>query len=209
MTDQTLSNKKTYHHGDLRKTLLDEAAKMICEEGEDALSMRKLAARAGVSRTAPYHHFADKQTLLCAIAEEGFRLFSEMMRRSSIPEEGPVSCEGLQHYVNNYVGFAVEHHQYYDLMFGGRLWRDQGLTDSLKRVAHGSFRGYVERIRSLQEKGLVAREMDALRFSQVSWSTMHGISRLMIDGIYVDSAAIKPICDNAGAMFWAELTGGR
>ena len=46
---------------------------------------------------------------------------------------------------------------------------------------------------------------DALRFSQVSWSTLHGISRLIIDGIYADSAAIEPICENAAEMFWREL----
>ena len=52
-----MTTKANYHHGDLRRTLLDQAALLLREEGEQGLSMRRLAARAGVSRTAPYHHF--------------------------------------------------------------------------------------------------------------------------------------------------------
>ncbi len=61
--------KKAYHHGDLKSVLLDETARILREEGEDALSLRRLAANIGVSRTAPYHHFRDKQSLLCAVAD--------------------------------------------------------------------------------------------------------------------------------------------
>ena len=68
-----MSTKKAYHHGDLRQVLLDQAAALLRDEGETGLSMRALAGRAGVSRTAPYHHFRDKRELLCAIAEEEYR----------------------------------------------------------------------------------------------------------------------------------------
>ncbi len=62
----------SYHHGDLRTALLDAAAKRLAKHGVESLSLRKLAEDAGVSRTAPYHHFKDKSALLSAIAAKGF-----------------------------------------------------------------------------------------------------------------------------------------
>ena len=66
------TTKGSYHHGDLRSSLLEAAKAMLSESGIEGLSLRKLADRVGVSRTAPYHHFKDKNELLCAIAQEGF-----------------------------------------------------------------------------------------------------------------------------------------
>ncbi|MCW8832865.1 MAG: TetR/AcrR family transcriptional regulator, partial [Colwellia sp.] len=62
----------SYHHGDLHSSLLETATAMITEQGIDALSLRKLAERIGVSRTAAYHHFKDKNDLLSAIAAQAF-----------------------------------------------------------------------------------------------------------------------------------------
>tara|TARA_B100000446_G_scaffold38056_3_gene33431 strand:+ start:36329 stop:36976 length:648 start_codon:yes stop_codon:yes gene_type:complete len=206
-TEVSASNRSSYHHGDLRQVLVDEAALMIKEEGEKSLSMRKLAARAGVSRTAPYHHFADKQALLCAIAEEGFRRFKLIDREESFDDDGFLSLNVQKAFVNNYVKFARENAQYYDLMFGGHLWESQKLTDSLTREAHASFRVYVERLRKWHQDGRILPSIDPLRYAQVSWSTLHGMSRLLIDGIYMDESAIEPICDNAAQMLWQQLTG--
>ena len=66
----------TYHHGELRPTLLGTAAKILEKEGRDAISLRDLARRAGVSHNAPYRHFADREALLAALAEEGFTLLA-------------------------------------------------------------------------------------------------------------------------------------
>jgi AcrR family transcriptional regulator len=198
-----MTGKKHYHHGALRRALLDEAALLIREEGEAGLSMRRLAARAGVSRTAPYHHFNDKQDLLCAIAEEGF---SRYVRILTLPADD-LSEQRMRRFVLDYLTFAVENAEYYDLMFGGQLWRSGAITDSLRAEAHGSFRFYIEQVRSWQERGQVDSALDVLRYSQVSWSTLHGMSRLMIDGVYPDFEAVGPMCDQAAAMFWHELRG--
>jgi len=80
------TSRSSYHHGDLRAALLAAARDMIAEAGIEGLSLRKLAERAGVSRTAPYHHFQDKNDLLCAIAAEGFSADTERrLPRSMIP----------------------------------------------------------------------------------------------------------------------------
>lgn len=194
--------KKAYHHGDLRQQLIHQAAKMIREEGEAALSMRKLAAQLGVSRTAPYHHFEDKQALLNAIAEEGFRLFDERGLEAKRYED----IESyLRHHIRSYVFFAVENSEYYDLMFGGQIWKTEGgLTQSLKERSYKVFRTYTEHMSELTE-GMLPEGVTPLRFAQVTWSTMHGLSRLMIDGIYVEREAIEGMCDASAKVLLQNL----
>ncbi len=64
--------KADYHHGDLRQALIETAVKTIAKHGIASLSLRELAARAGVSPGAPYHHFSSRSELLASIAEDGF-----------------------------------------------------------------------------------------------------------------------------------------
>lgn len=194
--------KRSYHHGDLRRSLLDEAAALLREDGEAGLSMRALAARAGVSRTAPYHHFKDKQELLCAIAEEGFRRFAGVLAIDA----AQLDEARIGRFVRDYLDFALANTEYYDLMFGGHLWKSATITDTLRGEAHGCFRRYVEQIRHWQEAGAIAAEVDVLRYAQVSWGTLHGLCRLLIDGIYLDRTSMGRMCDEAARMFWRELS---
>src|ERR1041384_6768453 len=71
--------RNRYHHGDLRRALLDEAVATIRAEGVEGLTLREIGARLGVSRTALYRHFADKEALLEAVATEGFRILRERL----------------------------------------------------------------------------------------------------------------------------------
>lgn len=196
--------KKSYHHGDLKTVLLDETARILREEGEDALSLRHLAARVGVSRTAPYHHFKDKQALFSAVGEEGFARFNAAMLASARRERGKDGLGRTRAWVRAYVRFAVDNREYYDLMYGGRLWRSDALSKSLLGSARGTLRANVERIRNAQQKGLFNADLDPLGFSHVSWGTLHGISRLMIDGVYSNTARNR-ICDTAADMLWSQL----
>ncbi|MEX1664886.1 TetR/AcrR family transcriptional regulator [Zhongshania arctica] len=195
---------KPYHHGDLRRQILDEAARLLKEEGEAGLSMRKLAQNLGVSRTAPYHHFTDKQALLCGVAEEGFRRLREVVRAQPYMEGAQISEAAVREFVRRYVQFSIDNAEYYELMFGARLWKSQQLTDSLKLEAYAAFKIYLEHIRIWQQS-IGNTNIDALRFAQVSWSTLHGMSRLLIDGIYLDATAINVMSDAAAKMFWQQL----
>src|SRR4051812_36803257 len=100
----------TYHHGNLRPALLRAASKTLEKEGAGALSLRDLARRAGVSHNAPYRHFRDRDSLLAAIATEGFRQLGDALRGRAGKEMGAA-----------YVRFALEHPQQFRLMFGGVL----------------------------------------------------------------------------------------
>ena len=198
------TSDKPYHHGDLRRQILDEAARLLREEGEAGLSMRKLAQTLGVSRTAPYHHFADKQALLCGIAEEGFRRLREVVRTPPYSEGAEINEAAVRVFVRRYVQFAIDNEEYYELMFGGRLWKSQQLTESLTLEAHNAFKVYIEQIRTWLQS-INNHHIDPLRFAQVSWSTLHGMSRLLIDGIYLDTNALNVMSDTAAKMFWQQL----
>src|SRR5688572_2987442 len=104
----------TYHHGDLRSTLLRAADEIFEKEGLAALSLREAARRAGVSHNAPYRHFPDRDSLLAALAAEGFALLGgELAKRP----EGEMGI--------GYVQFALAHPQRFRLMFGGQLKFDE------------------------------------------------------------------------------------
>src|SRR5579864_1376751 len=70
---------KPYHHGDLRRALLDAALTIIERDGASALTLRAVAREAGVSPAAPYHHFQDKSQLLLAVSKDGFHRLNEAM----------------------------------------------------------------------------------------------------------------------------------
>ena len=187
-----VTGRKTYHHGDLRRALLQTATEMINEEGVDSISMRKLAARAGVSRTAAYHYFANKQELLCALAMEGFR---RQMDALDIAGSSDDFREQLSRFLRSYVKFSAKNPEHYELMLGGNLWHTGQATDELRQVGDIAFRHLREQVGKWQEYGFIDSDADTLRVTQVVWCSAHGISRFMIDGVYVRQTALDAICD--------------
>lgn len=101
----------TYHHGDLPAAILGAAAKMLERDGVAGLSLREAARRAGVSHSAPYRHFPDRDALLTALAAQGVeQLVKELEGRSG------------RDMAQAYVQFALAHPQLYRLIFAGRRW---------------------------------------------------------------------------------------
>ena len=78
------SKTREYHHGDLRNALIQAGLAILAEEGTHALSLRAAARRSGVSHAAPYRHFADKEALLAAIAEQGFNTLAASVRAAIV-----------------------------------------------------------------------------------------------------------------------------
>lgn len=194
------SAKSNYHHGDLRASLLEAAKSMLAEDGIEGLSLRKMADRVGVSRTAPYHHFKDKNELLCAIAEEGFHHWHNQAEK--IFDQPLVSTrEKYRQFVRGYIGYAADNPEMYDLMFGRAIWKQAAATQGLKDVAYPSFQYQVEMTKKWQDQGLMPASEDTLRLAQVTWGTMHGIARLLIDGIYADNTHIDDMCDTTVNLF--------
>ena len=140
--------RTSYHHGDLRDALLQAAKSLIAEAGIDNLSLRKLAERAGVSRTAPYHHFSDKNDLLCAIAAQGFqRRHAEAV--ANFEDTLLTPREKFEQYILDYVKFAANNPEQYELMFGRNIWKQQKSTQELRDVAYPCFQHQVEMVSQL------------------------------------------------------------
>ncbi len=180
-----------YHHGDLRNKLLETTAAMIQQEGIAAVSLRKLAEKAGVSRTAAYHHFKDKSDLLAAVAELGFATLTGLLQQAVQNELLPPK-QRLEQSILGYVRFAVENATQYELMFGSELWR-KAPSERLQRTAKDSFRQYASLIQVFSEQGLLAEGEDPLRLAQVMWAALHGLVKLTHDGIFVRQDDLEDI----------------
>src|SRR5687767_3479304 len=108
-----------YHHGDLRRALLQAAVRTIRTHGVDGLTLRGVGSTLGVSRTALYRHFTDKAALLAAVAAEGFRMLREELARAW--EESGRALTGFEAMGRAYVRFAVAHPSHYRVMFGADI----------------------------------------------------------------------------------------
>ena len=205
MSKQAISEEKKYHHGDLKHALLNETARILAVEGESALSLRRLASNLGVSRTAPYNHFENKDALLAAVAEEGFRRFETAMKAVRQKHRKSTGNEMTRALVSTYLNFALNNPQYYDLMYGRKSWHGRSQTESLAITARKILREDIERLARAKERGLVSPDVDPVYFERIMWGTLHGISRLCLDGIYSDRLSIKKLCDNTADMLWQIL----
>jgi AcrR family transcriptional regulator len=170
--------RKSYHHGDLRRALVEEAVRIISDEGVAGLTLRAVGARLGVSRTALYRHFADKGTLLAVVAAEGFRAFRAALHDAVVSNGGGVA--GFEAMGRGYITFALEHPSHYRVMFGGFL---EACPRSPEMVAEaeGSFRVLVDSIVSLQQAGYV-RAGDPQQLARYVWAVSHGVAMLVLDG---------------------------
>jgi len=165
-----------YHHGDLRRALLDEALRTIQQDGVDALTLRTIGVRLGVSRTALYRHFTDKRALLSSVATQGFRLLTERLLNAW--KAGGI--RGFNAMGVAYIRFAMGNPSHYRVMFGGFV--DDGPRDNdLMRESTAAFQALVDAIVALQQEGAVRKD-DALQIAQFIWAVVHGMSMLIIDG---------------------------
>ena len=167
-----------YHHGDLRRALLQEAVRTITEDGVDALTLREAGRRLGVSRTALYRHFSDKSTLLAAVARDGFQRFRDDLLRAWSEAAG--TRRGFELMGVAYVRFAVANPAHYRVMFGDyRHLCDK--DPELKADAEAAFRVLVEALSSMQQAKL-ARADDPVLQAEFVWAVVHGLAMFAIDG---------------------------
>jgi AcrR family transcriptional regulator len=167
-----------YHHGDLRRALLQAAVRTLQKRGFDALTLRAVGDELGVSRSALYRHFADKAALLTAVASEGFRMLESALRSSW--ETNGRGVRGFQAQGEAYVRFALENPWHYRVMFGSGF---ELVADDAELSANGAaaFAVLVEALVEQQAQGLV-REDDPQLQANFVWAAVHGVAMLAIDG---------------------------
>ncbi|MEM1252716.1 MAG: TetR/AcrR family transcriptional regulator [Cyanobacteria bacterium P01_H01_bin.21] len=185
-----MADKKSYHHGDLRRALLDSAMAIIEEQDISALSLRQVARRTGVSHTAPYRHFADKEELLAAVAEEGFQVFSRYLERARDAE--PTPLKQLQATGNAYIEYALRYPTHYRVMFGSYC-HDADAFPSLTTTANQSFQILVEIIEAGQVKEEIKTGEPRL-LALANWSLVHGLAMLLLDNrLEIEEEATQPL----------------
>lgn len=171
-----MKSKSKYHHGDLRATLLQLAEAQIALAGVEKLSLRALARQAGVSATAPFRHFSDKQALLGALAIDGFNELAQ-----SINEESKASTSLEMRFVGigvSYIAFAQNFPVHYQLMFGSVLG-DFAQQPELQEAAARTYGILDELLMDMRRQEDLAMPIEAL--GGLVWSTVHGMASLLIN----------------------------
>ena len=176
-----------YHHGDLREALVEGALDILRDDGLEALTLRAVARRAGVSQAAPYRHFTDRRALVAAVAERGFERLQETMLQRMQKAQGR---GGLKMVALAYVQFGLANSAQYRVMFGPEV----AITDdlpALRETARGVLGFVAEGIRQLQIAGLIG-EGDPWKMAVATWATLHGLVMLTLDG---QTAGVAPDVD--------------
>jgi AcrR family transcriptional regulator len=180
---------RPYHHGNLRRALIDEALATIRAQGVEGLTLREIGARVGVSRTALYRHFADKRALLAAVATEGFRtLRQQLVTAWEQGERGRAAFEAMG---VAYIRFAVANPSSYRVMFGGFVG-PKGCEPELDAEGAGAFQALVDALAALQRDGVV-RGDDTAQMARFVWAVVHGVAMLGIDGQLREPGAVEEL----------------
>ena len=170
---------RPYHHGDLRRALIETAMGMLHEDRGWQFTLREVARRAGVSHAAPYKHFPDKAALLAEMALLGF----DRLRQATMTAK-PRRPKSLRDEFfamgRAYVQFGVSNPALYRLMFSA----DAGETANvhLNERALAAFGVLIELLKRGQTEGIL-RKRDVRGQAAACWAQFHGITMLTIDGL--------------------------
>ncbi|MBF9066616.1 TetR/AcrR family transcriptional regulator [Streptacidiphilus fuscans] len=173
----------SYHHGDLRAACLHAARVLLEEDGSAGLSLRAVARRAGVSATAPYRHYADREALVSAVAAEGYRELAESL---VAVHPAPTTPDELAEVGVAYVRFALERPALFRVMFAEpcdptdeeRVAATAAITQYVRDLVHGVFPG-----------------SDPEALSTAVWALVHGLAFLLLDG-KLDSSAPETVANH-------------
>src|SRR3954468_4095118 len=162
------SEKSAYHHGDLRAALLSTAMEML--EGGEPFSLRAVARQAGVSPTAPYRHFKDRDALESALAVEGFR---DLLADLGDGRDLPASLPDLAGFAVTYVAFALRRPALFRVMFG------KPCEDAHDERVYAADALHERRADALDR---VFPDPDSSALASGGWGLAHGLACLYLDG---------------------------
>ena len=166
----TLDGGTAYHHGDLRRSLIAAAHALLRAGGVEAVTLREAARLAGVSHNAPYRHFASRETLLAALATEGFRALRRALEEAGSRAEPTGRLPALG---RAYLRFADADRATFRLMFGGVV--ETAAHPDLAEASSAAF-GALRSV--VAESGPAAgTDREALR----AWALVHGLAHLVAD----------------------------
>ena len=179
--------KDSYHHGNLRNALIEAGLKIINESGEDALSLRKVAAACGVSHAAPYAHFADKESLIEAIKKKVTDDFTEELERSVHAPGVTNSVEAILSMGEAYIMFFRNKPDYFNFLFNKQ--KIQIHTDMTKEYEDDYppfllFRNLIKKFFEENHVELPADQQEIMLLK--TWSAVQGLSSIAsMEGVEV------------------------
>jgi len=172
-----MTEKRSYHHGALRPALIAAARAILAERGTTGLTLRECARRAGVSHAAPRHHFADRTSLLTAVAAEGFRDLTASMDAYSHDADDPRTR--LREVGVGYIAFAVEQPETFRLIFGqSGLYTDDPEYTEAAMVAFDRLADAVV----AASGSITGADPGARQRMKHAWSVVHGYAMLWLGG---------------------------
>jgi len=168
-----------YHHGDLRKALVEAALRALTHQDAASLSLRAVGRELGVSPRAPYRHFENKEALLAAVAIEGFAAFAALVTRH-LASAGSDPLDRLRAVATSYVVFAVEQPAAFRVMYAPYATVNESAPDLLQARGE-AHQATMAIIAEGQAAGLL-RAGDPMEIALVLWSSMHGLAVLLTEG---------------------------
>jgi AcrR family transcriptional regulator len=179
---QKNSTPGKYHHGDLRRAIVEAAVVMIEEAGLEKLSLREIARTLGVTTAAPYHHFKDRHALMVALAQDGYDELLSALRAAQAEAEAPQT--ELDAAVVAYLRFALSRRALYEVIMSSDLIEDHrhGVLKAPSEMTMEVARRSVAMLCDLPLK-------ESLEATFCIWAMLSGISRLAIGGILRESPA--------------------
>ena len=172
--------KKSYHHGNLRESLIEAAIEIIAERGRSEFTLRELAKRLGVTHAATYHHFKDKDDLLSTVAERGYREMGEYLEEASASEDqNPIMK--MRRMGAAYIRYAHENQAYFRVMFGQKF-ADINAYPEMENAGQTTKNMMETLVREGQKAGIYNTEANVEELIAISWATVHGLALLTING---------------------------
>lgn len=170
---------KKYHHGDLKNALIQAGVDILSQEGVDGLSLRNVAKRAGVSHSAPYAHFRDRQSLIAAISTEGFRQLYEQLN-AAVYANADDPKEQLVGAAWAYLQFALNNTDTFKIMFSSVLEKEKDYP-AFVEISSKTFERVVKIVAVCQSAGILRPGPSDLVAVSV-WGQVHGIVSLALEG---------------------------
>lgn len=179
------SSSEKYHHGNLRLALIEAGEQLLIEKGISGLSLRETAKNAGVSHTAPYRHFKDKEALLAAIAESGFENLAKTLQSSMDNYPNDAEKQLIEASVA-YMKLAVTHLEMHQLLFGSIL-NDEIISETMPEKKQLALNAFLKIIKNGQ-KQKIYKKADTLELAIAAWSMVHGYTMLLTTGHLKEAA---------------------